>query len=117
MIEYSINFIQYSQYNNCFISLIKLPIILIIIILYDRVFVHLLTILISLKIKFDNKIYYKERYEVNSDNVLELYSNWVGEGDDVWRKIWSLSQIDDKSWSDFTEFNGIVCADDFQDEG
>lgn len=54
MIEYSIDFIQYSQYNNCFISLIKLPIILIIIILYDRVFVHLLTILISLKINFEN---------------------------------------------------------------
>jgi len=71
----------------------------------------------SYNLIYNNEIYYKERYEVNSDNVLELYSNWVGEGDDVWRKIWSLSQIDDKSWSDFTEFNGIVCADDFQDEG
>tara|TARA_B110000858_G_scaffold39236_1_gene44554 strand:- start:140 stop:742 length:603 start_codon:yes stop_codon:yes gene_type:complete len=68
----------------------------------------------SYNITYNNEVIYKERYEINSDGYLNLYSEYIGEEEAL---VWSLSLIDDKSWSDYTEFDGIVCADSYQDEG
>ena len=68
----------------------------------------------SYNITNNNEVIYKERYEINSDGYLNLYSEYIGEEEAL---VWSLSLIDDKSWSDYTEFDGIVCADSYQDEG
>ena len=68
----------------------------------------------SYNITNNNEVIYKERYEINSDGYLNLYSEYIAGGEAL---VWSLSLIDDKSWSDYTEFDGIVCADSYQDEG
>ena len=68
----------------------------------------------SYNITYNSEVIYKERYEINSDGYLNLYSEYIGEEEAL---VWSLSLIDDKSWSDYTEFDGIVCADSYQDEG
>ena len=64
---------------------------------------------------YENEIYYRERYEINSDGILNMYSEWVVDGYEE-ELIWSLSPIDDKSWSEFTEFDGIVCDDEYDEE-
>ena len=45
------------------------------------------------------------------DNVI------INTGKDKGKNGIVLSLIDDKSWYDYTEFDGIVCADSYQDEG